>query len=731
MVLRFPSRPTLLAVCCSVSIGAHAADALVLDATSIDAQTNKTTKGASPDVFAGGQVARGGQMGVLGNQDNMDVPFTLTSYTSKLIEDQQAEDVGDVLLNDPSVRQSFGFGNQAQVFVIRGLPLSSDDISYNGLYGVLPRQIISTDAVERVEVFKGPNAFINGVSPTGTGLGGSVNLVPKRAGDDPIRRYTQDISTDGRVGEHLDLGQRFGEDNRFGARVNLAQREGDTAIDDESQRTKLFTLGLDYRGDNFRLSGDFGYQKQRINNLRNSVRLGTITSIPRAPDASHNYGQDWTYSQTEDTFGMLRGEWDLNEDWTAYVAGGAKHTRENGVYGTPVLTNSNTGAATIGGSKIPHDEDNATFMTGINGNLQTGPVSHQISLGASSIWTEQRNAYEFYQSTGTTNIYNTASLAKPTAVSFAAGDMSDPGITGKTRNRSLAVSDTLGFFDDKVLVTAGLRRQQLLVQNYAYESTTGVGGSRTSMYDEAITTPVYGIVYKPVESVSLFANRIEGLSAGPTASGQVVNVGEAFPPGRTKQVEAGIKLDKQSWGATLAAFRIERPTDGFTQSFATPGGGSVDVYVRDGKQVNRGVELSVFGEPVEGLRLMAGGTRLQSELQDTAGGLNDGNHAIGVPTFQLNATVDWDVPGLNGLALNARALRTGGQYADQANTLSLPTWNRFDAGARYTFKVERKAVTLRMNVENITDKNYWASANGGYLTQGEPRLVKFSGTVDF
>jgi iron complex outermembrane receptor protein len=155
------------------------------------------------------------------------------------------------------------------------------------------------------------------------------------------------------------------------------------------------------------------------------------------------------------------------------------------------------------------------------------------------------------------------------------------------------------------------------------------------------------------------------------------------------------------------------------------------VYVRDGKQVNRGIELSVFGEPVEGLRLMAGGTRLKSELEDTAGGVNDGNHAIGVPTFQLNATVDWDVPGLNGLALNARALRTGGQYADQANTLSLPTWNRFDAGARYTFKVERKDVTLRMNVENITDKNYWASANGGYLTQGEPRLVKFSGTIDF
>jgi len=97
----------------------------------------------------------------------------------------------------------------------------------------------------------------------------------------------------------------------------------------------------------------------------------------------------------------------------------------------------------------------------------------------------------------------------------------------------------------------------------------------------------------------------------------------------------------------------------------------------------------------------------------------------------MNASVDWDVPGLQGVSLNTRFLRTGGQYADQANNLSLPTWNRFDAGARYAFKVAEKDVTLRVNVENIANKDYWASANGGYLTQGDPRLVKFSGTIDF
>lgn len=732
MILRFPSRPTLLALCCSVSFTAYAADqAIELGATPINADALKQSSNELPEAYAGGQVARGGQMGVLGNQDNMNVPFTMTSYTSKLIEDQQAENIGDVLLNDPSVRQSMGFGNQSQAFVIRGLPLNGDDISFNGLYGVLPRQIMSTDAVERVEVFKGPNAFINGVSPTGTGLGGNVNLQPKRATDTPIRRYTQDISTDGRIGEHLDLGQRFGEDNRFGARVNLSQREGETAINDEDQRTKLFTAGLDYRGDRFRLSTDFGYQKQRINHLRNTVQIGSgLTSIPHAPDADHNYGQDWTHAETEDTFGMARGEWDLNDSWTAYLAGGAKHTRETGVYGTPTLTNAATGAATIGGSMIPHNEDNTTVMAGLNGKLQTGPVSHQINIGASSIWTQQENAYTFF-STRATNIYNTASLSKPTNVTLTGGDLGDPGVTGKTRNRSLAISDTVGLFDDSLLLTYGLRRQQLLVENYTYEGTTSGGvanpkndGSRSAMYDESITTPVYGIVYKPVQFVSLYANRIEGLAKGPTASGDVSNVGQSFPPGRTKQLEAGIKLDMGTFGANLAAFRIEKPTDGYTDAAAK-------LYVRDGEQVNRGIELSVFGEPVEGLRLMAGGTRMTSELKKTQGGLADGNHAIGVPTFLMNASVDWDVPGLQGVALNARMLRTGGQYADQANNLSLPTWNRFDAGARYTFKVEQKDVTLRANVENIANKNYWESANGGYLTQGDPRLVKFSGTIDF
>ena len=728
-MLRTPFAPLRLTPIAAALIGAMSAPAalaespvntpLTLDPTAVSAEAPQHT--ALPAVYSGGQVARGAELGVLGNQDIMDVPFTMASYTSQLIEDQQAESLGDVLLNDASVRQSFGYGNASQIFVIRGLPLTTDDVSYNGLFGVLPRQMISSDSLERVEVFKGPNAFINGVTPTGSGVGGGINLQPKRAEDTPTRRFTTDISNNGRIGEHLDLGQRFGAENQFGVRMNLAQREGDTAIDNENQRTKLFALGLDYRGDRLRVSTDFGYQKQRINGNRNTVYLGSaLTDIPHAPDADHNYSQKWTSTDLEDTFGMARAEYDLSDHWTAYAAAGAKHTREVGNYSTPTLVNS-AGATTASNMFVAHDEDNRSAMAGLRGMFQTGPVSHQVNLGVSGIWTQQRSAYDL-SGTFSNNLYDTVDVPKPAPGKYVGGDINDPGIVGKTINRSVAISDTLGFVDDRVLLTYGLRKQTLKVDGWNYQ------GNRSAAYDESITTPVYGIVLKPWENVSVYANRIEGLAQGPTAPASaggmpVTNAGEVFAPARSKQVEAGIKYDKGTFGASLGVYRIEKPSDGYTNADGT--------YVRQGTQRNRGVELNLYGEPIDGLRLLAGATLMDTELKGTKNGANDGNRALGVPKFQYNLGADWDVPGLQGVALNARMLRTGGQYANEANTLSIPAWNRFDLGARYSFDVEQRAVTLRANLENVANTRYWASANGGYLSQGEPRLLKVSATVDF
>lgn len=174
-------------------------------------------------------------------------------------------------------------------------------------------------------------------------------------------------------------------------------------------------------------------------------------------------------------------------------------------------------------------------------------------------------------------------------------------------------------------------------------------------------------------------------------------------------------------------YRIEQPGAGYSEIIDA----TTARFVREGEQINKGVELNVFGEPLAGLRLLGGVTVMKTELKGTQNGANDGNRAIGVPSFQLNAGVDWDVPGLQGVTLSGRMLRTGGQYVDAANKLSLPAWNRFDLGARYNFKMDQRDVTLGLTVDNVANTKYWESAMGGYLTQGDPRVAKLSASIEF
>jgi iron complex outermembrane receptor protein len=111
------------------------------------------------------------------------------------------------------------------------------------------------------------------------------------------------------------------------------------------------------------------------------------------------------------------------------------------------------------------------------------------------------------------------------------------------------------------------------------------------------------------------------------------------------------------------------------------------------------------------------------------------NDAIGAPKFSMNVGGEWDVPGLPGLSLNARAIHTGAVYADAANTQRVPAWSRLDIGARYAFDIGVRQVTIRARIDNVTNRNYWASAGGypgaGYLVLGEPRTFVVSGTVAF
>src|SRR3546814_18521776 len=65
---------------------------------------------------------------------------------------------------------------------------SSDLVGFGGLYGIAPRQLVAPELAQSVQVLNGASAFINGAAPGGTGIGGSVNLMPKRADSPALNR---------------------------------------------------------------------------------------------------------------------------------------------------------------------------------------------------------------------------------------------------------------------------------------------------------------------------------------------------------------------------------------------------------------------------------------------------------------------------------------------------------------------------------------------------------------
>ena len=184
---------------------------------------------------------------------------------------QQARSVADVPLNDPNVRVARGFGNFQELFVIRGFPAYSDDMTYNGIYGILPRQYVAAEFMERVELFRGASAFLNGAAPGGSNLGGTINLVPKRAPDQPLTRLTAGYESDAAGMLALDVGRRFGTDQATGIRANAVYRDGETSVEDQKRELTVLSFGVDHRGDQLRLAADVGYQDHHIDAPRPSV----------------------------------------------------------------------------------------------------------------------------------------------------------------------------------------------------------------------------------------------------------------------------------------------------------------------------------------------------------------------------------------------------------------------------------------------------------------------------
>ena len=690
-----------------------------LDTLSVTASADASAEGLEP-AFAGGQVAEGGRAGILGTKDNLDTPFSITSYTNEFIQDRQAQSVGDVLRYDPTVQVTRGFGNFQEAYMIRGFTTSSDAVAYNGLYNLLPRQYIATELFERVEVLRGASAFLTGANPLGGAIGGSINLLPKRAPNYDLNRVTLGASMNDKRNIAADIARRFGENDEFGVRVNAAHHNGGTSIDDEQAELNLFNIGLDYQGERLRLSADIGYQNNQLDHTRTNVSITGLSRVPSAPDASDNWAQPWSYSNEEDKFGTFRAEYDFTDDVTAWAAYGMRRSDEANTLANLTVTDAASGDGTFYRFDNTREDRVDTGELGLRGHLDTGVVGHDWVVAYSYFQLETKNAYamDFFNTTNT-NLYAPVYMNKPviSGSAFIGNNLASPALNTRTKFNSFAIGDTLSFMDERLQLTLGARHQAIKVDNYAYNT-----GIRTS-YEDSEITPAIGSVYKLSEQVSVYANYIESLVAGDSAPSTALNVGEALSPYVSEQKEVGLKYETETFGTGLAYFTTDEPR---TLT------GNDNIFRESGENEHQGIELTLYGKATDNLKLLGGVTWLDAKQKGTGDSTTEGKRAIGVAEWMAVMGAEWDVPQIEGLAVDGQVHYVSSRYANATNTLKLDDWTTVGIGARYLVNIGNQDLTLRARVDNLFDRDYWSSANdSGQITLGAPRTVSISATVDF
>jgi iron complex outermembrane receptor protein len=671
-----------------------------------------------PPPYAGGQVATGGQLGLLGNRSVMDTPFNQTSYTAKKAQDQQAKTVREVLIDDPSVR-SIRADNSigGDLTLIRGFPVGSNAYSYGGLYGMLPETSPMAELAERVEVLKGPSAMLNGMPPNGY-IGGTVNVVPKRAPDEPLTQATANYISAGQVGGHVDFGRRFGADKEFGVRFNGVFRAGQTEQQYNTDQRSLAVFGLDFRGERVRLSADLGHQYQYMGGTPPYIGLAAGVPLPWAPNVRNNpTAQPWGFNERKDLFGVARAEVDLADNVTAYAAIGG-HDDRYALLGSIVttITNFNGTATALAPQNYSYYATYFTADAGLRAVVNTGPIHHELALTATT-YSLTSGVNVVSTTPFATNIYNPTLIARPNIPQPAANKTSTSGLS------SIGFAETLSAAEKRVQLTIGGRLQQVQAANF--NVTTG---AQTTSYDQSVVSPSVALVFKPWQGLSVYGNFIQGLQQGIIVQAPFANAGEVFPPYRSTQYEAGIKVDWGKLTTTASVFQISQPS--VLTSLAA------NTQVLGGEQINQGLELNFFGEATEGLRILGGAMFLNPVLAKTQGGLTDGWIAPMTPQVNLNLATEWDLPFVPGLTLSGRFIYTGSQYIDTTwPRRSLPEWTRFDLGARYAFEnpgAKGKLLVARFNVDNVFDANYWAGGpNSALMYLGAPRTFRLSLTADF
>ena len=687
---------------------------------------------------AGYRVSRG-TSGMRTDTPLIDTPQTVSVVTVRQIEDQAANSIGDAIRYTPGVFSAQGEGNR-ETIVLRGMTTTGDffvdgirdDVqTYRDLYNI-----------QRLEIFRGPNAMIFGRG----GTGGLVNRVTKAPDWAPAHSLRLEAGMDDHYRGSFDIGGPLGaplavrltgvyqnsgsyrdgvDYERWGLNPTAAFRIGpDTLIQlgyEHFEDDRIADRGIPSQ---FRPAGFAGATEPVV--TRRSTFFGDPESSP-------------TYTDT-DAFNF----------YIAHDFGGGVTIRNRTRYAEyekfyqnvfPAAVNSTTVVNPAGlpaGSYAPGtivqiqaynnatERQNLINQTDLNAEFATGGIGHTLLAGAEFGRQETDNLRleGFFPVPGNPNGVQTifATVAQPR---ISRPDLLFRPIASSGDNVG-SVDIAAAYLQDQIRLSPRLQfvlgiRFEHIVTEVTDRRTVGfpAGQQRDFRTVDNLWSPRAGLIFKPAENASLYASYSRAYlpRGGDQLSGLNLS-NAALAPERYSNYEIGAKWDvTPALSLTLALYQLDRDNVIVLVDPNNPGAGTE----LGGGQRSRGLELSAVGQVTGRLSIVAAYTYQQAEFtRAISATVQDGAEIPNAPRHSASLWVRYDLTPDLGLALGG--VYQGRRFAAQDNLVRMPGYVRVDAAAFY--RINRN-LDLQLNVENVLDEEYFPYAHtNNHITPGGPTTAR-------
>ena len=704
----------------SYSLQQAATEAMALPDVTVTA-TEALAEGGEESGYRASAVRNVGALGAMALQD---APYSVTVISSELMDNIQATSSDDIFKLSPTTQfTSPTSAGYASAVAIRGfsgvgnLSIANDGLRFsNGYDG---GNFI--EEMERLEILSGLSGFLYGpASP-----GGLVNYVLKRPTAERYNSVTYGTTGGENQYLHGDFGGPIDSEGRFAYRANLLAQDGETAIDGQVERRHMASVALDWNvSDDLLIQFDGSHKQSETRGLTSYWYFADQAFRPDADDLENDelYSQRWAYNDSRHDRVGSRFQWRLSDVFSLRGALGYSQYTTEYAYTGPTVNSAGVYVQPLY-AFAPVETEETSGNLFLDAVFDTVGIGHEMTFGYQGNIARVRYNTDYIPFPGPQYVSVTPEVpfgeqpqaAKP---AYDLGD-GDYHLASRSQADSVLIGDVITFNEQwSTILGVTHSRIKTFSDNFVWVEAFG-SAPAIEDYSETETSPNVSLVYKPVEWLTTYVTYIEGLQTGGVAPSGSNNAGQALAPIVSEQYEIGAKAELGGALYTVALFDIEKPNT-YTNA--------ANFFVQDGMQNNKGLEFSVTGNVTPALTLVGGVTLLDPVVEGAANAANDGNRPVDVARHLAKLYGEYAIFGVPGLTLTGGAFYTGKQYTDEANDNTIPSFTTFDLGGRYRMALaDERALTLRANLSNLTDEEYWLSSH--YI--GAPRTLKLSAQLEF